>query len=257
MSFGREYARSYDTLYRNKDYPGETRFVIDRLSAVLGKKPLAILDIGCGTGLHSAGLAQAGHNVTGVDMSASMLARAEERRAALPISLQNRLRFFQGDARSLRIAAKYDAVISLFHVMSYMANDGDFDAALVTARAHLDPGGAVLFDFWYGPAVIADPPQRRERDVEEAGKYVHRITEPHWDKSQNRVRITFKIIERDHLNSQSTSSAEEHVMRYFFRTDIERSLSASGFEIEEIREWLTGAEPSEKSFGVYVLARAK
>lgn len=257
MSFGQDYARSYDTLYRSKDYPAESRFVIDRLRPVLGEKPLAILDIGCGTGFHDVELAQAGHDVTGADMSSGMLARAGERRSVLPIELQSRLRFLHGDARNLRTGTIFDAVISLFHVMSYMANVGDFDAALATARAHLNPGGALLFDFWYGPAVIADPPQRRVREIEEAGKHIRRVTEPFWDKSRNQVRITFEVTESDPSGSHATRSIEEHVMRYFFDHDVERSLLAAGFEIVEFREWLTGAEPNEKSFGVYVLARAK
>ena len=256
MSFGQSYARAYDAFYRSKDYPAEARFVNQRLSKLLRDRKLNILDIGCGTGLHDVELVRAGHTVTGVDTSTEMLAHAQARRAALPAELQERLQFLPGDASNVRVGKTYDAVISLFHVMSYMAKDDAFPAALNTARAHLGPGGALLFDFWYGPAVIAAPPQRREREVEEGGKKIRRITAPFWDKTQNTVRIAFEVLETDVATGQSNASSEEHVMRYFFTSDLERALPASGFEIVEICEWLTGAAPGENSFGVYVLARA-
>lgn len=251
MSFGQDYARSYDAFYRAKDYPAEARFVREKLASVLGSQPLRLLDVGCGTGIHDIELVKAGHAVTGADMSAGMLALANERRAALPADEQARLGFTQGDARNLKTGETYDAVISLFHVMSYMAGDGDFDAALAMARSHLEPGGALLFDFWYGPAVVADPPQAREREVEEAGHRIRRVTTPHWIKAANTVRIDFDVEENG-----VTRPREQHLMRYFFETDLHDALPRAGFAIAEIGEWLTGAPVHNKAFGVYVLARA-
>lgn len=251
MSFGPDYARAYDAFYHTKDYAAEARFVCDRLAALTGHGPLRILDIGCGTGLHDTLLVESGHDVTGADMSGDMLARADQRRDGLPATLRDKLRFTQGDARTLRTGRTYDAVISLFHVMSYMAGDGDFEAALRTARAHLEPGGAFLFDFWYGPAVLADPPRPRERSVSEGGVHIRRLTTPHWDKDRDCVRIVFDVEE-----TGGPKSREEHVMRYFFEPGLRQALTAAGFETIEAGEWLTGAQPHDKAFGVYALAKA-
>ncbi len=46
---------------------------------------LRILDLGCGTGRHALRLAAAGANVTAIDFSDGMLARARERAGSLPI----------------------------------------------------------------------------------------------------------------------------------------------------------------------------
>lgn len=254
MSFGPDYARAYDAFYRSKDYTAEARFVCERLATVLGKGPWRILDLGCGTGLHDTLLVESGHDVTGADMSDDMLARANQRLGALPPAQQERLRFTQGDARRLRTGETYDAVISLFHVMSYMAGDGDLEAALKTARAHLAPGGAFLFDFWYGPAVLADPPCPRERTTMQNGVPIRRATTPHWEKAQDRVRIVFDVTEGDGETAHQTR--EEHVMRYFFEPALRQALKDAGFQTLEIGEWLTGAAPHDKAFGVYALAKA-
>jgi SAM-dependent methyltransferase len=251
MSFGQDYARSYDAFYRGKDYPAEARFVRERLARMLGTQPLRLLDLGCGTGVHDIELVRAGHDVTGADMSADMLARAAERRDGLPENLRDHVRFLQGDARTLRTGETYDAVISLFHVMSYMAGEGDFAAALDAARRHLQPGGAFLFDVWHGSAVLADPPQRREREIDEDGKKIRRITTPHWDRDRDTVRIVFDVEEDGRL-----TASEQHIMRYFFPDGLSRDLRAAGFEPLEIGEWLTGAPPHDKAFGIFAAARA-
>ncbi|HXZ67846.1 MAG TPA: class I SAM-dependent methyltransferase [Alphaproteobacteria bacterium] len=256
MSFGELYAKAYEAFYRAKDYPSEARFVLAKLRTVLGNAPLSILDLGCGTGLHDFELAAAGHSIVGVDMSSQMLAHAETHRAGLPPDMQKKLRFRQGDARTLRLGISFDAVISLFHVMSYMAGQGDFDAALKTARAHLSPGGAFLFDFWYGAAIIADPPQQRERIIEENGKRIRRQTTPRWLRDRDIVDIAYHVEETDLVTGRLTHASETHVMRYFFDEPLRSSLAAAGFEPIALREWLTDGAPTTKTFGVYALARA-
>ncbi len=256
MSFEETYARAYDALYRAKNYPAEAKFVSERLATVLGETSFSILDIGCGTGLHDIELARAGHAVTGVDASVDMLNLAIERRAHLAPDIQKLLTFSPGDARNFDLGKTHDAAISLFHVMSYMSGETDFDMALNTARLHLRPGGAFLFDVWYAPAVIAEPPQRRQRDIQHGDSHIRRVTTPYWEKEKNLVRIVFDVIETNVVTGHSTASREEHLMRYFSVTDLESSLSKARFEITEIGEWLSGDVPSERSFGVYALARA-
>ena len=255
MNFGKDYAKAYDAFYRQKDYAGEARFVAERLKSIAGDDALRILDLGCGTGLHDVELVRAGHTVTGVDMSAEMLAHAGARRDALPAELAPRLRFTSGDARTVRTNDTFDAVISLFHVMSYMAGEGDLDRALETVRAHLKPGGSLLFDFWYGPAVVADPPGPRERVVDEDGYSIRRSTTPHWDKPNDTVRIVFDVDKTEIATGERSATSEEHVMRYYFEEGLRQALARHGFVVVEFAEWLTAAPPRADTFGVYVLAK--
>ena len=46
---------------------------------------------------------------------------------------------------------KVDAVVSLFHVVSYQTTNGRVLDMFRNARDHLEPGGLFLFDVWYGP----------------------------------------------------------------------------------------------------------
>ncbi len=117
-----------------------------------------ILDLGCGTGTHAIELAKIGYAVTGVDRSEEMLERASERLSEFPKDIATRLAFFQGDIRTTRQKGRFDAVVSLFHLFSYLPRNGDLREALATAKAHLHPNGIFIFDYWYGTAVLSDPP---------------------------------------------------------------------------------------------------
>src|SRR5262249_35209485 len=140
MSVFAEYARYYDLLYKDKPYEDEVAY-IERVLRQYAPEAKTLLELGCGSGGHAAYLARGGFDVYGVDQSEWMLERAEKRRAALPKEQAARLHFSKGDVRSARVKIKADAVISLFHVMSYQTENADVDAMFATAAAHLSPGG--------------------------------------------------------------------------------------------------------------------
>jgi predicted TPR repeat methyltransferase len=79
--FTENYANQYDRLYRDKDYAAECDF-LETLFAQAATPVRRILDLGCGTGGHALPLAQRGLHVTGVDLSAGMLAFAQTRRTS-------------------------------------------------------------------------------------------------------------------------------------------------------------------------------
>ena len=56
---------------------------------ILGKKVIKILDIGCGTGLHTHILTELGYNSTGIDIAASAIKKAQERYQEIKFYVQN------------------------------------------------------------------------------------------------------------------------------------------------------------------------
>ena len=128
MSVFARYARYYDLLNRDKDYSAEVDYV-RRLIEIHAPGSRSILELGCGTGLHACMLAEHGHVVHGIDMSADMLEAAERRRAALSAELRAAVEFQFGDVRTYRHASSFDVVASLFHVFSYQTANSDLSAA--------------------------------------------------------------------------------------------------------------------------------
>jgi SAM-dependent methyltransferase len=248
------YARYYDLLYKNKDYQGEAAFVRSHLQkhSVCATR---ILELGCGTGAHAEHLARAGHAVHGLDISEGMIAGALARKAALPPEVAHLLSFASGDVRGARTGKLHDCVVSLFHVMSYQTTNRDLAATFATAAAHLAPGGLFLFDFWYGPAVLAQRPETRLRRLEDGDTRILRVAESKLDENANRVDVTFTVQVEDVRSGARQEIVETHRMRYLFLPEIDLLLEAAGLERVDTGEWMTGQPPSMSTWGVFVLAR--
>jgi SAM-dependent methyltransferase len=105
------------------------------LRRLLGCGPGRCLDLCCGTGLHIESLVDLGWTVTGVDLSADQLRRAQDR-------IGNRASLVLADATELPFAdGEFDAVVSM-----YAHTDvDDFPALLREAARVLRQGGQLVF----------------------------------------------------------------------------------------------------------------
>ena len=99
-----------------------------------------VLDLACGTGRLTRALAQTGLTVTGVDLSASMLARARALAGDLPIT------WHQGDCRELQLGQRFRLVLMTSHAFQHMLTSADQDRLLATVYAHLEVGGIFAFE---------------------------------------------------------------------------------------------------------------
>lgn len=248
------YARYYDLLYRDKDYAAEVEYVV---SHIRRNAPDAgrILELGCGTGTHAEYLARHGFTVHGVDLSDAMLAAAEARKRSLPPEIAGRINFTPGDARVVRLGKRFDAVISLFHVMSYQTTNTDLSAAFATAAAHLAPTGIFLFDFWYGPAVLTQRPEVRVKRLAENGIRVTRIAEPDFHPNKNVVDVNYEVLIECTRTGTAQTVRETHPMRYLFMPEIEVLLKQNGMELLRAYEWLMLDEPGFTSWNACAVAR--
>ena len=252
-SFGR-YSEYYDLIYKGKPYKEEADFVLARLKRHQ-RSIKSIIELGCGSGRHAEYLSQSGIAMTGVDLSAGMVKMAKSRAATLPAALQKRLSFSIGDVRTFSAKKTFDAAISLFHVASYQTSNDDLINYLKTANKHLKKGGHFLFDFWYLPAVLHLKPSTRFKKFSDKKSEVLRIAEPAMFAPQNRVDVQYSILFRDFSRNTVEEFSETHPMRYFSDLEIDLALRSCGFKMVEVAEWMTSKDPSENSWGVYVVAR--
>jgi SAM-dependent methyltransferase len=233
--FDDAYAGSYDLLYKDKNYAAEAASVAKWLKRHEIKSG-ALLELGSGTGRHAIEFARLGYEVLGVERSDAMLRRAKSKRFQNAIG---RLEFECGDLRSYRSDRIFDAVVSLFHVVSYQITNEDLIATFETAAHHLHRGGLFVFDCWYGPAVLSEPPSARIKRIADENVTVTRIAEPALDVRRNVAVINYTIlIERNGRDLQHWQ--ETHRMRYLFEPEISELLKRTGFELCDAHESVTG-----------------
>jgi SAM-dependent methyltransferase len=101
---------NYGEKYDQENFTQGTIGECDFLEEELGRDTsLRILDVGCGTGRHAIELTKRGYSVTGIDLSASQLARAVEKAESLHLKID----FQQQDARKLPFRHEFDVAIML------------------------------------------------------------------------------------------------------------------------------------------------
>ena len=247
------YAEFYDLLYQDKDYEEELRYVRGLLEQHVPQIH-SILEIGCGTGKHALSFARQGISVLGIDRSMEMLVQAERRASLCSSKIKDLLRFTHTDLESLRVEEKFDAVISLFHVFSYCASDNSINCFFEAANRHLPPGGALFFDCWHGPAVIADPPQKRIKEVQDQAHKVTRKANPTIDENDALVSIAYELIVENKRTGETSRVDESHLMRHFTVPEVEAKLHESGFRLALARKWMTDEEPDESDWSACFLA---
>ena len=241
----------YDQLYRDKDYAGEVDSVLKWL--LQSRTDVSdILELGCGTGRHAREFAIRRRRVHGVDLSEQMLAIARERSGNA--DLQPWLTFDGGDVRNYRTETTFDAVISLFHICSYLQTDDDVLNYLRTASAHLSIGDPLVFDFWFKPAVLSIGPSVRIKRISDDFNEVVRIAEPIHHPEIDAVDVHYTLFHRSDDQDRFGMSQERHRMRYFDLATIESLLEAAGFGMLRAESLLDGHPPSDQTWSISVLA---
>ena len=249
------YSRYYDLFYSDKDYVGETAY-LQSLVTRFAPNSNTLLELGCGTGRHAVLLAEQGFHVTGVELSQTMLDQAKDRAAdLLASSVAGSFEPREGDARTFRCAGKFDCVVSLFHVVSYQTANADVQQMFETAAVHLKPSGLFVFDVWYGPAVVTMRPAVRVKRLENETVHVMRIAEPALDMNQNRVDVNYTVLVTDKKSGSVEQLHEQHRMRYYFAPELEFIAESVGLQIVHSEEWMTGAPPTQDTWGVTFIAR--
>jgi SAM-dependent methyltransferase len=160
-----------------------------------------------------------------------------------------------GDLRVVRMGRTFDAVISLFHVMSYQTANEDLAAAFKTAAEHLGHGGLFLFDVWHGPAVLATPPSIRTKEAANERYRLKRVARPQTTESDATVKVFYELDCEDVETGKRIQINEEHVMRYLFPDEIDAIGKAAGFTLVVTEEFLTGKTPTADTWGVCYLLK--
>jgi SAM-dependent methyltransferase len=139
-----------------------------------------VVEVGCGSGLLTAYLVEAGYRVVATDASEAMLSLAKSH---APEAVEHRRLTLPDDP----IPAA-DAIVGVGHALNYLDTQSQVEAALVAIATALRPGGIMaidLCDLEWGAVRVNQPPRvwrtddwalMTESSVPEPNRYVRLMT---------------------------------------------------------------------------------
>lgn len=200
-------ASIYDGLFAEPYYRQYERF-IGRATRLRGGRAL---DVACGTGRLGARLIRRGFEVTGVDRSAAMLARAKRRG----------LRVRRASLGSFRVPGRFDLATCTFDSLNHLSSLAGVFRSVARALA---PGGWFLFDLNTPFKINAVCPSYRARRFRRGGCEIFWLHEIARDRWMSRITIF-----------EGSRRYEETIReRCFPRSKVEGWLRAAGLAVEGV-----------------------
>ena len=231
-------APQYEQEVFTKNTAAELRFLVETLQLPPGA---SILDIGCGTGRHSLGLAKLGFQVTGVDLSPDMLAIAEAARQKSGLNV----RFICRNAREFVAEQPLDAAVCLCEGAMCLLGSADdpIEADMRLLRnvyASLKPGAPFLMT------------------VLNAARHIRMYS----DQEVAEGRFDYlNLVETSRMTVQTPDGPTDIVLRErsYTPTELRRMLMQAGFSVEHIYGGTAGAwnrqTPSLDEFELMAIVR--
>lgn len=253
--FGSTYATNYDAFYQEKDYHAECDLLEDIFSKYGSKPVKSILDLGCGTGNYAIPLAQRGYRVTGVDRSPEMLSLAQTKLGQPELS--QKVKLYQGHIETFQLEDRFDTAILMFAVLGYQLENAQVLRTLCNAKHHLNRGGLLIFEIWYGPAVLSQRPSERLKIIRSDERQLIRWSAGTLDIRHHTCRVDYHIWELS--QGVPVKEIEEiHQMRFFFSLELELLLESSGFHLMRLGSFPEiDCEPDETTWNVIAVAIGK
>ena len=194
-----------------------------------------ILEVMCGSGRLLAPLALAGHQVSGVDVSAAMLELARKR--LLAAGLRNTVELLEADIRERAPSGPFGLAIVAINSFMHLTTTADQLAALERIRAALRPGGLLALDL-FNPDLRSLAAQNGALALDKMftladGARVQKFVAQQADTAAQINYVTFIYDELD-AEGRLRRSVLPFPMRWLYRYELEHLLARAGFALEAL-----------------------
>jgi len=235
------YSKYYDLLYKNKKYKDECNYILTQV-AKHGIKPKLILELGSGTGSHARYFCKKNNKVIGVELSEEMVKLAKDKKI---VGYEPTV----GDIRNFKINKKFNLIVSLFHVISYINDNASLVHSFKNIANHLTKGGLFVFDVWYAPGVLNLKAEPKIKIIENSKLKITRFADPIFSLNDNVITVKYDILIHDKFNKTFNTIQELHPMRYFSIPEIDILAKLTGFTIVRVEELVTGKNINIDNWG--------
>ncbi|MGV3467331.1 MAG: class I SAM-dependent DNA methyltransferase [Heyndrickxia sp.] len=242
MSYER-FAYVYDYLMQEVPYDDWVEF----LNTKLQKNPAPgkeILEIACGTGELSVRLANAGFEVTGVDLSEDMLTVASQK----AIQNQVNISLFQQNMCELEGLSRFDIVTIFCDSLNYLRSPEEVQETFRRVYSHLQKDGLFLFDVHSIYKIENIFVNKTFADNDDNVSIIWNCFEGEYPYSVEHDLSFFLL---DEETEKYDRFDELHVQRTFTEEEYSQWLVSAGFEILDINADFHQNKPDKTSERIF------
>jgi len=217
-----------------------------------------VLEYGCGNGRISLALARAGTEVTGIDLSPTMLADLRGRLANEPADVRARVRVVAGDMTKKRLSRRFPLVICPFNALLHLYTRVDVERFLARVTEHLEPDGRFVFDVSVPDAEeLSRDPQKLHRTRPFVYPGVGRVKYGERFDYDPLRQVLFVSMEFEPLDPGHEPFVTPLAHRQFYPRELEALLHYNGFTIERLIGDFDGKPDRDTQTLAYVTKRAR
>lgn len=228
----KEFATVYDQLMEDMPYDQWLQFA-RHVWRAFQLEPTTVVDLGCGTGTIAISLAKEGMNVTGIDLSSTMLEIAEEKWNAEQ-SHVGQLQLVEADMSQWSLHEQVDSVISFCDSLNYVIDEDDLLATLYATYNGLKAGGIFMFDV-HAIARFEEYAEKQPFVYDEKG--ISYIWTSDYDDDEHIIDHQLAIFVEQSDGSYHRID-EEHTQRAYHTQWLQGALQSVGFtEVHIYREF--------------------
>lgn len=233
----------YKILYKDKNYKKEFNFIIDIIRFFtkknIVKRNTNILDLGCGVGGHSKKFADAGFNVTSVDINRDMLDIVPKNKKIIT---------YHSDILSIDLKKKFQIILSLFHVINYI-NKKDIFKFFEICSKHLDKNHFLVLDSWQSSAVINLKPISTIKEFKYKNLKIIRRSKSLMNTNKDQVKVSHDFFAND-IDKSNFMFNEIHNMSYYSIIELKNYASLFNFKLIKTYNNFSNVRPDINSWSV-------
>jgi SAM-dependent methyltransferase len=213
-----------------------------------------VIEWGAGTGRITIPMAEAGHDITGVEVSEEMVERGRTK--------SKRVEWVRDDMRSARLGRRYGLAVCAFNSFLCLLSIDDALAFVRNAKEHLKPGGLLGIEVSaFSPEELVDPPGgpelRHDFTRELPQGRLDRFSVSRYDAASQllKMRLFYELYGAS--RELESRQAHELTITVVSRRELELMLRLAGFEVEAVYGGFEGEPFAAGSEHLILLARAR
>jgi len=232
--FDEDYLKYWSFVLTPEKTQKEIEFVLQALALPEGSH---ILDLCCGQGRHALEFARMGYQVTGLDISETLLNHA--RKSAEEQNLL--LKFVHSDMRDIPFTEEFDAIVNLFNAFGYLEEDEEDEKVIKAVTKALKTKGKFLIDLLSYKRLLM---------------FEHKYNQSPNLAVENSVDVLSGRFKARWLITDDNGEQKERILvqRIYTFTEFNKMLKSSGLQVKKVFGGFDGSNYEIDSNRMIVLA---